>query len=275
MFKHLFACLGLLAACLGQDPLIVLKEFNYSRHLNDDLTPQRMAALDDDRFVLLDQKTNELFVFSYNGIVHQTGGFGQGGESFSEPVDLIVHNLQIWVCDRYENAVKRFDYKLNYLGIDQIQSNEYDPFYPDLITADLFGKAHVFSRHYGQLLSMDNSIRALIDLNQYGIDGQCIIDLKTDNAGNIALLSCENEIVLFNRFGRKLSTSLVQIVDPTNIVHWTNDWIVLNSEGNIETLSGESNDLPIYENESVLDVDVQFKHLIILTDQRILVLKRS
>ena len=122
---------------------------------------------------------------------------------------------------------------------------------------------------------MDNSIRALIDLNQYGIDGQCIIDLKTDNAGNIALLSCENEIVLFNRFGRKLSTSLVQIVDPTDIVYWTNDWIVLNSAGNVETLSGESNDLPIYENETVLDVDVQFKHLIILTDQRILVLKRS
>ena len=84
-----------------------------------------------------------------------------------------------------------------------------------------------------------------------------------------------NEIVLFNRFGRKLSTSLVQIVDPTNIVYWTNDWIVLNSAGNVETLSGESNDLPIYENETVLDVDVQFKHLIILTDQRILVLKRS
>ena len=274
MFKRLLACFGLLAACLGQDPLIVLKEFNYSRLLDDDLTPQRIAALDDDRFVLLDQKTNELFVFTYKGIVHRTGGFGQRGESFSEPVDLIVHNLQIWVCDRYENAVKRFDYKLNYLGIDQIQSNEYDPFYPDLITADLFGKSHIFSRQYGQLLSMDNSIRVLIDLNQYGIDGQCIIDLKTDNAGNIALLSCENEIVLFNRFGRKLSTSLVQIVDPTDIVYWTNDWIVLNSAGNVETLSGESNDLPIYENETVLDVDVQFKHLIILTDQRILVLIR-
>ena len=50
---------------------------------------------------------------------------------------------------------------------------------------------------------------------------------------------------------------------------------MLNSAGNVETLSGESNDLPIYENETVLDVDVQFKHLIILTDQRILVLKRS
>lgn len=272
--KRLLACLGLLAACLAQEPLFTLKEFKLSKIFEADFSPQRVAALGDDQFVLLDQKSNELILVSNDRIIQRTGGFGQNVDSFTEPVDLMVHNLQIWVCDRYEDTVKRLDYKLNLLGIDNVISNDYDPFYPDLITGNPFGKAHVFSRQYGQLLSMDNSIRVLIDLNQYGIDGRCIMDLKTDNAGNIALLSCESKIILFNRFGRKSRMSLVHIDDPIHIIHWSNDWVVLNSQGEIESYSGDVNALPIRENETILDADVYFQYLIILTDQRILVLKK-
>lgn len=274
MIKRLLACLGLLASCLAQEPLFTLKEFNLSQIFETDFAPQHIAALGDNQFILLDQKSNELVLLSDGRIIQRTGGFGQDVDSFTEPVDIMVHNLQIWVCDRYKNSVKRFDYKLNLLGIDNVISNEYDLFYPDLITGDPFGKALVYSRRYGQLLSIDNSIRALIDLNRYSIDGQCIMDLKTDNTGNIALLSCESEIILFNRFGRKSKTSMVQIVDPIHIFRWSADWIVINSQGEIESSSGDVNVLPIQENETIFDVDVHFQYLIILTDQRILVLKK-
>ena len=274
MKKRLLACLGLLAACLAQDPLFLIKDYTLSSFLDKDFTPRRLAALGDDRFVLLDQISNELIILTDDGIIHRTGGFGQDDESFTEPVDLITHNLQVWVCDRYENAVKRFDYRLNILGIDNVSSTDYDPFYPDLITADPFGKAHILSRQYGQLLSLDNSFQSLIDLNQYGMDSQCIIDLKTDNAGNIALLSCENEITLFNRFGRKSKTSLIQIIDPIQIIRWSNDWVVINNQGEMETLSGDNYYLPFREDETVMDADIYFQQLIILTNQRILVLKK-
>ncbi len=274
MKKRLLACLGLLAACLAQEPLFLIKDYTLSSFLDKDFTPRRLAALGDDRFVLLDQISNELVLISSGEIVRHTGGFGQSGESFTEPVDLITHNLQVWVCDRYENAVKRFDYRLNILGIDNVSSTDYDPFYPDLITADPFGKAHILSRQYGQLLSLDNSFQSLIDLNQYGIDGQCIIDLKTDNAGNIALLTCENEIIIFNRFGRKSYTSLIQIIDPIQIIRWSNDWVVINNQGEMETLSGDNYYLPFREDETVMDADIYFQQLIILTNQRILVLKK-
>ncbi|MDP5957211.1 MAG: hypothetical protein QGF82_00505 [Candidatus Marinimicrobia bacterium] len=274
MSKRLLACLGLMAACLAQEPLNFLKEYSLSQLLEEDFAPMRIAVLDDDQFVLLDQNSSELMILSEKGIIYRTGGFGQDDESFTEPVDLMVHNLQIWVCDRYENAVKRFDYKFNILGIDNVISNEYDPFYPDLITADPFGKAHILSRQYGQLLSMDNSIRALIDLNQYGIDGRCIVDIETDHAGNIALISCENEIILFNRFGRKSKTSLVKLIDPIHIFRWSDDWFVINSQGEIESFSGNVNILSLRKDETVLDADVYFQHLIILTDQRIMVLKK-
>ena len=272
--KRLLAFLGLMAACLAQDPLFLIKDFNLPQIIDDDFTPQRIAALGDDRFVLLDQNSNELVLISAGEILRRTGGFGQGGESFTEPVDLTVHNLQIWVCDRYENALKRFDYKLNFLGVDHIFSNEYDSFLPDLITADPFGKVLVFSQQYGQLLSLDNSNQSLIDLNQYGMEGGCTIDLKTDNAGNIALLSCENEITLFNRFGRKSKMSLVHIKNPIQILTWSNNWVVINSMGEIESTNGKVNVLPLREDETVLDGDVYFEHIIILTDQRILVIKK-
>ncbi len=53
--KRLLAFLGLMAACLAQDPLFLIKDFNLSQIIDDDFTPQRIAALGDDRFVLLDQ----------------------------------------------------------------------------------------------------------------------------------------------------------------------------------------------------------------------------
>jgi len=271
--KRLLACLGLLAACLAQDPIFVVKDFNLSQILDKDFTPQRLAVLGDDRFVLVDQNSNELVLISDGEIIRRTGGFGQSGESFTEPVDVIAHNLQIWVCDRYENSVKLFDHKLNFLGVNNIDFNENNSFLPDFIAPDPFGNILVLSRQYGQLLSLDNPFQSIIDLNQYGMDGSCISDLKTDNAGNIALLNCENKITIFNRFGRKSKTSIINIKDPIQILTWLNNWVAINSKGEMESIDGHIEVLPIRENETVVDTDVYFKYIILLTDQRILVLK--
>ena len=53
----------------------------------------------------------------------------------------------------------------------------------------------------------------------------------------------------------------------------TNEFVI-NSQGEIESFAGNVNILPLREDETVLDADVYFQHLIILTDQRIMVLKK-
>jgi hypothetical protein len=271
LFSRFLACLGLLTISLAREPLVVLNEIKLDQ-IDQRITADQLAALNIDRFVLLDRSNNELVLLDESGIVNKVGGFGQGEDSFAEPVDFIDHKLQVRVCDRYDNSVKCFDHQLNYLGTEYIDQAEYDPFFPDLITPDPFGSVLVLSREYGLLLNIEQQTIPVIDLNQFGISGECIIDMTSDKEGNIALLSCHNELFRFNRFGRKLSSIAVEIDDPVIVLSGINSWTVLNATGNMQTNAGIRT-YPMVEDEEIIDADTYFQYLILLTNKRILVLK--
>ncbi len=272
MLRCFLAFLGLLSISLAQEPLVVLNEIELDQ-IDKRLSADQLVALNIDQFVLLDRSNNELILLKGSKLINRIGGFGLGEDSFADPVDLINHKLQVRVCDRYNNSVKRFDHQLNYLGTEQIDQGKYEPFFPDLIIPDPFGSELVFSKEYGILLNVEKQNIPVVDLNQYGISGECIIDLTSDKKGNIALLDCNDELLRFNRFGRKLSTIAVDITDPFIVLSGINDWIVLNKVGDVQSISNSLSTFLLEEGEEIIAADTHFQHVILLTNSRILVLK--
>ncbi|MCH7612678.1 MAG: hypothetical protein IIB45_04895 [Candidatus Marinimicrobia bacterium] len=273
MVKRLLVFAGLWVLSHAQEPFSLINEISFS-DLDDNISPIHISFIGENKFVILDSESQEIMLIDKNNIINRSGGFGQGVESFSEPSDMIVQNLKVWICDRTENLIQQFDYSLNYIGVELLDNTITDPFYSDILIENPFGNPYIFSKTYGEVWSLDESNWPYIDLNQYGMDGKCIIDISADDFGNIAFLTCDNEIMMFNRFGRLMKRVKVEMIDPVFILNLNLHWLVLNGKGMVSDIDGDLlQNIELRNHEIIYDVDASLQHLTILTNERILVYK--
>lgn len=271
--KRLLVFFGLWVLSHAQEPLSLISEIQFS-DIDHKISPIHISLIGENKFVILDSESREIMLINENTIINRSGGFGQGVESFSEPSDMIVQNLKVWICDRTENSIQQFDYSLNYIGIELLDNTITDPFYSDILITNPYGDPYIFSKTYGEVWSLDESNWPYIDLNQYGIDGTCVIDISADDFGNIAFLTCYSEMMMFNRFGRLMKRVKVALTDPVFILNLNYKWFVLNENGIVQNIEGDLlQNIELKDNETVYDVDVTLQNMTILTNQRILVYK--
>lgn len=256
----------------AQVPYVVQNKIDF-QYIDETVSPDQIIALGKNEFILLDKTKNELIAMEGGQIKNRIGGFGMGAMSFYEPSDMVDHNLQVRVLDRYDNAIKRFDHQLNFLNVEQLSMTDHDPFYPDLITIDPLRSDVVMSKEYGVVFDVTDNTLPIIDLNQFGITGDCIIDMTSDLHGNLAFLTCQNELVQFNRFGRLMKKVPVDISGPKFILYYINEWIIFNENGGSVTTSDSHRSIPLFEKEHILSVDAHFQDLVVLTNKRIIVLQ--
>ena len=232
-------------------------------------------------FFYLDSKSRMLAARSPAGNFLFAGGFGNDYDAFYDPVGLTVSNLDLFVCDRSEKRILRYDYKLNYTG-----SIGLDPYkdgsgvYIDKIATDPWGYYYLYSAddhliRRGNVSGIDRL--PFLDLNQQTIDKVCLESMVIVPNGDIGLLfSCTGEVVIFNRLGRIKTKLMVAIPAPSKLQYVENKWIVVNAEGQGEILDHLENSefsIPIRADEKLLDCAVNNRDLICLTNLRMLVLQ--
>ena len=229
----------------------------------------------------LDSKSRMLSARSPTGNFLFAGGFGNDYDTFYDPVGLTVSNLEVFVCDRSEKRILRYDYKLNYTG-----SISLDPYqdgsgvYIDKISTDPWGYYYLYSAddhliRRGNVSGIDRL--PFLDLNQQTIDKVCLESMVIVPNGDIGLLfSCTGEVVIFNRLGRIKTKLKVDLTAPTKLQYVENKWIVINAEGQgqiLDHLEKSEFSIPIRADEKLLDCAVNNRNLICLTNLRMLVLQ--
>ena len=232
-------------------------------------------------FFYLDSKSRMLAARSPAGNFLFAGGFGNDYDAFYDPVGLTVSNLDLFVCDRSEKRILRYDYKLNYTGsivLDPYQDGS--GVYIDKISTDPWGYYYLYSAddhliRRGNVSGIDRL--PFLDLNQQTIDKVCLESMVIVPNGDIGLLfSCTGEVVIFNRLGRIKTKLMVAIPAPSKLQYVENKWIVVNAEGQGEILDHLENSefsIPIRADEKLLDCAVNNRDLICLTNLRMLVLQ--
>ena len=232
-------------------------------------------------FFYLDSKSRMLAARSPAGNFLFAGGFGIDYDAFYDPVGLTVSNLDLFVCDRSEKRILRYDYKLNYtgsIGLDPYQDGS--GVYIDKISTDPWGYYYLYSAddhliRRGNVSGIDRL--PFLDLNQQTIDKVCLESMVIVPNGDIGLLfSCTGEVVIFNRLGRIKTKLMVAIPAPSKLQYVENKWIVVNAEGQgqiLDHLEKSEFSIPIRADEKLLDCAVNNRDLICLTNLRMLVLQ--
>jgi len=109
-------------------------------------------------------------------------------------------------------------------------------------------------------------------LNQLGLDGSNILDISSDDVGNLAVLTQFNMVLLFNRFGRLLKRIMIDLDEPIFVINFNHQWLVLNVKGMGRTIDSELlQTASLKDDEMIVDTDVTLQSMTVLTNQRILV----
>ncbi|PID59815.1 MAG: hypothetical protein CR986_04535 [Ignavibacteriae bacterium] len=206
------------------------------------------------------------------------GGFGWKEAAFDEPTDLFTNTLSVYVADRNNNRIQRFDKDLNFLS--QYPDNESDkPIfgYPACISISNLG--------FFFILDSDN-FRIL----KYNLDGKFILEIGANNSGNFALIEpkyfCTDHnsniyvidnktIKIFDQYGMgTFSFNVSQ--EPDKIFIYSNKLLLIYKKKIIEyNLNNHKQiyyfkDFPELNDKKITDAKLFDNSLFILTSEKLL-----
>jgi hypothetical protein len=198
-------------------------------------------------FYVLDKDSSIIIKLDSLGTVKNSiGGYGWEESTFDEPVDIFTNTLSVYVADKNNNRVQRFDKDLNflsqYIGTDENNNNvEFN--YPTCVAISTIGDLFILDSDNSRILKFNLSGEYILELG--GNDaGEFSIDnpkyFTTDNNGNIYILDEEN-IKVFDQYGNGL-LKFHPIIDADKI-NITNNYLLLNNTSEIAIYDLKNNKL--------------------------------
>lgn len=211
--------------------------------------------------------------------INTIGGYGWSKSSFDEPVNIVTTTLSIYVCDKNNNRIQRFDKDLNYLSEysgTNIES-EIEFGYPSCLNISNVGDLFLLDSDNNRILKFSLTGKFLLEIGSNDAGEYALTNpnnFSIDGEGNIFVLD-QNRIKVFDQYGNgqfifNTNYNPHKIYNyKTNILYIENDKIIVFSLKE-RKIASEFGDLYNLENEAIMDAKIIAKHLFILTPHRIL-----
>jgi len=222
-------------------------------------------------FLLLDKINNQMVSLNSFNEVKLFGGFAKKQLSLSGPIWMGIAPKGITLIDRLDNKVIFIDYRLSYMNEVSIEPR----IYPDIAVIDNWGNIYMYSNQYNSIFVFkDKSLdkRPHIDLNRYKNIEYCIKSMSINQDGDLALLSCENSIHLFTRYGEYKKSYFPNLITIDFLVSIRERWFVFNKDGFGKSLIlNEDYNLPNVSTP-IIDIKSMNRSLAVLSKDHILIL---
>ena len=162
-------------------------------------------------FYALDQLNNRLIRISKNGnVAGFIGGFGWQEEQFDSPSALWVTSLDVFVSDKHNHRIQRYDRELNFISIlngsGGIEEGEFE--YPVGVAQSARGNLYVSDPFNGKLLKYSIEGNFLLEFGGLGYaEGNAIepgsIGITPDEKVIVADVA-RNVLLYYDEFGNYL-----------------------------------------------------------------------
>ncbi len=199
-------------AAFGDSAEIHLRKTAVLRPPYDGFKPQAPVALaisPTDRLYLLDARLAVVVELTLQGnAVRQVGGPGSGIEQFSDPADLCAASgLNLFVADRGNDRIVRFDRDLNYLA--EFRSLEGTPFdltfeNPRSVLLGPQGDLFIADGSEDRILKIDPAGTPVFSFGEFGVAGGPLgapLRLEADPQGGLWVLDATARVTRFDEYG--------------------------------------------------------------------------
>ena len=236
-----------------------------------DLNPNKLNWSINNSFLLLDEEKNQLFSLEPPDNLNLSPISGLENSLYGQLIWMGLAPDGFRVVDRLENEILFLDHRLNLIQRKSIKPN----LYPDMVAISHQGILYMYSQSYNSIFSFDRlkiNINPLIDFKRKRLDSDCIIDISTNHLGEIAVLNCQNKVMLFSQNGKLKSLFSILLPEPSHIVSIRDDWFLFNAQGKaIYTKTMMQYSIP-ETSVPVIDIESMGKLIAILSSDHILIL---
>lgn len=108
---------------------------------------------------ITDGAANEVYSYDTTGtFLKETGGYGWEEDTFDDPVDISASSLNVYVCDKNNHRIQRYDKDLNYISqLSTRNENNFDMQfgYPLSCTASPQGDLYILDSENKRILKFD------------------------------------------------------------------------------------------------------------------------
>lgn len=223
------------------------------------------------KFLLLDENRSELIELDPFGNVNLTSGFSGSNSHFGELTWMGIAPNGIRLIDRIENEIVFLDYRLNPIQIITLEQR----IFPEIATIDPWGRIYLYSKTYNGIFLFERAelnMIPFIDLSRESPSYHCIIDIASNQDGDLALLSCDGFFQQFSRNGKIIFSTFTKIDEPSFLVALREDWLVFNQQGEgISINSGDQLSIP-NSSDPVIDIKSMNRSMAVLTKDHILII---
>jgi len=210
------------------------------------------------------------------------GGYGWEESTFDEPANIFTNTLSIYVADKNNNRVQRFDKDLNFLS--QLQggdeNSEIEFGYPTCVGISNIGDLYLLETDNNKILKFNLDGNFLSEIGGNDAGDFALTNPKNfspDLTGNIFVLD-ENRIKVFDQFGNrvlnykiKYEPDKIRVID-NDILYIEKQQIVLFDlkERKVKSIFAEFQNLSDLD---IIDAMVIGKNLYLLTSKFIQIYK--
>ena len=236
-----------------------------------DLNPNKLNWSINNSFLLLDEEKNQLFSLEPPDNLNLSPISGLENSLYGQLIWMGLAPDGFRVVDRLENEILFLDNRLNLIQRINIEPN----LYPDMVAISHQGILYMYSQSYNSIFSFDRlkiNINPLIDFKRKRLDSDCIIDISTNHIGEIAVLNCQNKVMLFSQNGKLKSLFPVLLTEPSHIVSIGDDWFLFNAQGKATSIKTMMQYSIPETSVPIIDIESMGKLIAILSSDHILIL---
>lgn len=213
-----------------------------------DFFPSALSVSANGIFYISDLSQNRILKLSVTSQLLETQGrFGWQPEEYDQPTDLVLaQNLNLFVADFNNSRLQQYDRNMNFIRTIPLESSDSGIlYYPKSVDQSPGGWLYVLDAKQNQLLRLNpqgDVIQSIGTFAQMGSELQNAHRIRVHPNSDVWVLSdSPGRIKIFDQFGtpsRTLQDSLIP--NPTSVIFYKNEAVILNRNGTIVRYSGEA-----------------------------------
>ncbi len=186
-----------------------------------------------------DARANEVYkIDTLGNIINDIGGYGWKAANFDYPSDVFATSLNIYVCDKNNHRVQRFDKDLNFISslYTRENDNSSEQFgYPLAAETSNQGDLYILDSENSRIVKFDLFGNFVLNFGGYNDVNYSLKKpkkLAISSANNIFVLDSQN-LVVFDQYGNEISAAKVE--KDYKYIRIINDILVMNTDNEILT----------------------------------------
>ena len=212
MYKQITLSLFILSLVIFSQGLIFAQGYLYISSIGNFKNATSFSITSGGILYVTDSNTDEVYkIDTLGNVLKDAGGYGWDNGLFDNPTDVFATPLTVYVSDKNNNRIERFDKDLNFVSLLDTHNNDNKSMrfgYPLGCSVSLQGDLYILDSENKRIIKFDLFGNYIQNFGGYDAGGYSLADplsLAIAQNGNIFVVD-KKRIIVFDQYGNGINS---------------------------------------------------------------------